>query len=61
LRRLRKLVCDAGHPRLSCRADAKKTWMAGSSPAMTKMQRFGLTHFSFVHPALAHSSFTIRH
>jgi len=25
------------------------------------MQRFGLTHFSFVHPALAHSSFTIRH
>src|SRR5258707_15257385 len=33
LRRLRKLVCVAGHPRLGlC---ATKTWMAGTSPAMT--------------------------
>src|SRR3981081_3680048 len=34
LRRLRKLVCDAGHPRLTAFA-RRKTWMAGTSPAMT--------------------------
>src|SRR5690242_20901306 len=34
LRRLRKLVCTAGHPRLRFRA--AKTWMAGTSPAMTR-------------------------
>jgi hypothetical protein len=34
-RRLRKLVCDPGHPRLNSVA-ARKTWMAGTSPAMTK-------------------------
>src|SRR5260370_18393715 len=28
-----KLACDAGHPRLG--ADKSKTWMAGTSPAMT--------------------------
>jgi hypothetical protein len=34
LRRLRKLVCAAGHPRL-CYLEQTKTWMAGTSPAMT--------------------------
>src|SRR5258708_39653080 len=35
LRRLRKLVCDAGQPSL-CGISARKTWMAGTSPAMTE-------------------------
>jgi len=35
LRRLRKLVCDAGHPRLNTKA-AGKTWMAGTSSAKTR-------------------------
>jgi hypothetical protein len=34
LRRLRKLVCVAGHPRLSF-WQQNKSWMAGTSPAMT--------------------------
>jgi hypothetical protein len=34
LRRLRKLVCVAGHPRLSSACQGK-TWMAGINPAMT--------------------------
>jgi len=35
LRRLRKLVCEAGHPRPRD-ASARKTWMAGTRPAMTE-------------------------
>src|SRR5438132_1582572 len=34
LRRLRILVCAAGHPRLAVVVE-RKTWMAGTSPAMT--------------------------
>jgi hypothetical protein len=33
LRRLRKLVCDPGHPRLG--RNKRRTWMAGTGPAMT--------------------------
>src|SRR5258708_38064015 len=28
-------ACLRGHPRLSCGTSASKTWMAGTSPAMT--------------------------
>jgi hypothetical protein len=36
--------------------------MAGSSPAMTKKKlRPDKAHFFFIHPVLAHSSFTIPH
>src|SRR6202022_524758 len=42
LRRLRKLVCAAGHPRLRC-TSARKTWMAGTSPVMTML---GLSLYS---------------
>ena len=38
LRRLRKPVWDAGHPRLSV-LWRLKTWMAGTSPAMTRRIR----------------------
>src|SRR5229473_7198453 len=38
-----------GHPRLSCRASARKAWMAGTSPAMTPelslRARIGLAGF----------------
>src|SRR5262249_7938869 len=32
-----------GHPRLSCGLSAKKTWMAGTSPAMTPNRWFHMT------------------
>src|SRR5262249_18722785 len=32
-----------GHPRLSCGASASKTWMAGTSPAMTLEKWFNMT------------------
>ena len=47
LRRLRKLVCDAGHPRLG---DEVRTWMAGSSPAMTRREQHYVSGRSFCTP-----------
>src|SRR5882672_3770371 len=47
LRRLRKLVCAAGHPRLF-RTDERKTWMAGTlarSRASIARRRRALTPF----------------
>src|SRR5215471_4396430 len=32
-----------GHPRLSCEPSARKTWMAGTSPAMTPNKWFNMT------------------
>src|SRR5229473_53753 len=32
-----------GHPRLSCGPSARKTWMAGTSPAMTAEKWFDMT------------------
>jgi len=32
-----------GHPRLSCGSSASKTWMAGTSPAMTPSKWFNMT------------------